>query len=99
MEEDGAQTRAALLANFHAVAVHSHLPIDALDHSVEGRLDRRADRGAKVDALVAAPVAEERGDLVVVVDRRHREPGLEPRAVGAVEAVVPRVIEAIDAKR
>ena len=66
-----------------------------------GANDRRADRRLVVDALVAAAVAQERGDLLVVADGRVRRgaPRARRRPRGSTAASARPRLEAIHRER
>ena len=97
VQEEHRPAVAAALVQLDRVAVALPVPILAHHDGLERRLDRRAHRRLEVDALVAAPVAQQRRHLLVVVERRVHQAQLQLGAVGRVEARPLRVgrLEAI----
>ena len=101
VQEDHRQPLAARLVQLDVVAVALPVPVLLGHGPFERRLDRRSRRRLEVDALVAAAVAQQGRDLLVVVERRMRKPQLQLGAVGRVEARPLRIgrLVAIGAER
>src|SRR4051812_47158208 len=100
MQEDGSAMRAAVLADLERVAVAGELPGLSGHGRGERRFDRRADWRLEVDPLVAASIAQERGDLLIVLDRRTGQAKLELLPAGLVEArkAGRRILPAVSAE-
>jgi hypothetical protein len=69
VEKQRPSVRTGRLGDFERVPVAAKKPILSSNDAVESGLDRGAGGRLEVDALVAPSVADERGDLLIAIER------------------------------